>query len=263
MATHPGGRRVLPRRAATRTGGGTVDRRPNSWHRRLGRLVRRLVLVAAVLSLAWVAVYGVVAPPATALMLWRAVVHGVGIDQHWVPLGAISPHLVTAVIASEDTRFCRHWGVDPVEIRAAWNTYWAGGRLRGASTITQQTAKNAFLWPGRDPVRKLLEFYFAGVMELVWSKHRILEVYLNIVEWADGVYGAEAAARHHFGKSAARLNRIEAARLAVVLPNPRDWSPRRPTDVLERRLDSVRRRMRTVTRDGLASCVFGPADVAR
>jgi monofunctional biosynthetic peptidoglycan transglycosylase len=155
--------------------------------------------------------------------------------QQWVAARSISPNLVAAVLTTEDQNFCRHQGFDVEAIRAAWATYEQGGRLRGASTISQQTAKNLFLWPAQDVVRKALEAYLTVWLELLWPKQRILEVYLNIIEWGPGIYGAEAAAQTHFGRPAASLTRRQAALLASVLPNPRQWSPTQPGAHVERR----------------------------
>jgi monofunctional glycosyltransferase len=177
------------------------------------------ILVAApfVLTL----VYVVIPPPVSNLMLLRAL-HGNGINKDWVSLNQMSPHLVPAVLSSEDARFCSHWGVDWTEMQGVIDDVFDDdeGPVRGASTISMQSAKNLFLWDGRSIVRKVLEIPVALWMDLVWSKRRMMEVYLNIVEWAPGVYGAEAAAQHHFKKSASKLTRREAALLAAVLPNP-------------------------------------------
>jgi monofunctional glycosyltransferase len=202
---------------------------------RRGSLVRRLVRCGLVLagfflaaSVAAVALYGVVPPPATPLMLIRAA-QGYGVTKQWRPLDEISPNLVRAVIAGEDARFCHHHGFDWEAIEAAWERYQSGGgRLVGASTISMQTAKNLFLWPGRDWPRKALEAWFTVWIELFWSKRRIIEIYLNIVEWDSGIYGAEAAAQHYFGKPAAAPSVHEAARLAAVLPDPLDRSAKTP-----------------------------------
>lgn len=174
-----------------------------------------------VLPLALTVVYAVVPPPVSNIMLLRAL-SGNGIDRQWVSLENISPHLPRAVIASEDARFCDHNGVDWREFNAVVVDAVQQGEspARGASTIPMQTARNLFLWDGRFAIRKALELPLALWMDLVWSKQRMIEVYLNIVEWAPGVYGAQAAARHHFGKSARELTRKEAALLAAVLPNP-------------------------------------------
>lgn len=180
------------------------------------------------MSVAAVLLYRVVPPPATPLMLIRAA-QGYGMTKTWRPLAEISPSLVRAVIAGEDARFCQHRGFDWDAIDAAWQRYESGrGRLVGASTISMQTAKNLFLWPGRDWPRKALEAWFTVWIETFWSKRRIIEMYLNIVEWGPGLYGAEAAARHYFGKPAALLTSIEAARLAAVVPDPLDRSARNP-----------------------------------
>lgn len=194
------------------------------------------------LPAALVALYRFVPPPVTPLMLIRAA-QGEATDHRWVPLSRISPSLARAVIASEDERFCSHHGFDWDALAESWHAYRAGRRLRGASTISQQTAKNLFLWPGRSLVRKVIEAYLTAQLELLWSKSRILETYLNIVEWGHGVYGAEAAARAHFNKSAAALTPREAALLAAVLPNPRRWSADRPTPYVEERAARIERLM--------------------
>jgi monofunctional biosynthetic peptidoglycan transglycosylase len=160
-----------------------------------------------------------------------------------VPLDAITPALPQAVLAAEDNRFCAHGGFDWEELGGQIDALLAGERARGASTITMQSAKNLFLWPGRDFVRKALEAWLTPQIELLWPKRRIVEVYLNIAEFGPGIYGAEAAARAYFGKSASGLNAREAALLAAVLPSPRDWSPRRPTEYLQGRARTIRTRI--------------------
>ncbi len=152
-----------------------------------------------------------------------------------MPLGAIAPALAAAVIAAEDNRFCSHFGFDVDAITDEMDDWLAGERPRGASTITQQTAKNILLWPGRDLVRKGLEALFTPQIELLWSKRRILEVYLNVIEMGPGIYGAEAAARRFFGKPAAALSGREAALIAAVLPDPLERSPARPSAAVSRR----------------------------
>jgi monofunctional glycosyltransferase len=166
-------------------------------------------------------VYAVVPPPFSNIMLLR-VLSGNGIDKQWVSLDQMAPALPRAVISSEDARFCEHNGVDWVELQGVIDDAMDNGEgpTRGASTIPMQTAKNLFLWDGRLAIRKLIEIPLALWIDLVWSKRRVIEVYLNIVEWAPGVYGAEAAAQHHFHKSAKNLTKKEAALLAAVLPNP-------------------------------------------
>lgn len=157
--------------------------------------------------------------PVSMPMLWRYAANQ-PVRQTWLPIGEISPVLPRTVIASEDARFCTHRGIDFGELRAAIEDAQNGASPRGASTITMQVVKNVFLWPGRSYVRKAIELPLAMVVDFVWSKRRILEVYLNIAEWGPGIYGIEAAARDSFAKSARSLTPREASRLAVVLPDP-------------------------------------------
>ena len=159
-------------------------------------------------------------------------------------------------MASEDAKFCLHHGFDWDAIGEAWRRYRHGlGHLRGASTISMQTAKNVFLWPGRDWVRKGLEAYFTALIELFWGKARIAEVYLNVVEWGPGIYGAEAAARHHFHKAAASLSVAEAAHLAAILPDPLEWSAGRPGPHVREQAATIRARMDDVP-TATAACRF-------
>lgn len=204
--------------------------------------------------MAWVGVYRLLPPPLTPLMAIRSA-DGSALVKEWRPLDRISPNLIRAVIAAEDTRFCRHYGLDLDALRQAWQRNQEGERVYGGSTITMQTAKNAFLWPGRDYLRKAIEAYLTVLGQVLWGKARTMELYLNIVEWDDGIYGAEAAARHHFGKPAATLTRREAAALAAVLPNPRRWSAGEPDRYVERRTALILQRMEIVIRDGLDGCV--------
>jgi monofunctional biosynthetic peptidoglycan transglycosylase len=185
------------------------------------RLGARALGILAAIPVVLTLVYAIVPPPISNVMILRLFT-GNGIDKDWVSLDQISPHLARAVITSEDARFCEHFGVDWIEFNEAVGEVFDDdeGPVRGASTIPMQTAKNLFLWDGRAIIRKFVELPLAMWMDLVWSKRRMIEVYLNIVEWAPGVYGAEAAARHHFRKSAKNLTRREAALLAAVLPNP-------------------------------------------
>jgi monofunctional biosynthetic peptidoglycan transglycosylase len=166
-------------------------------------------------------VYTIAPPPFSNLMILRAFT-GNGITKDWVSIDDMSPYLPRAVITSEDARFCEHYGVDWIEFQGVIDDVFNDdeGPIRGASTISMQTAKNLFLWDGRSFIRKGLEIPMAYWMDFVWSKRRMIEIYLNIVEWAPGVYGAEAASQFHFHKSAAKLSRREAALLAAVLPNP-------------------------------------------
>ena len=208
--------------------------------------MRRVLLIGLLIVLlapsALLLVYRFLPVPITPLMVIR-LLQGEGLHKAWVPLEAIAPVLPYAVMASEDNRFCEHAGFDWKELGGQIDAALAGGRARGASTITMQTAKNLFLWPGRDLVRKALEAWFTPQIELLWPKRRIIEVYLNIAEFGPGIYGAEAAARTYFGKSAGELGKGEAALLAAVLPSPRSWSPARPTKYLQRRARTIRTRI--------------------
>jgi monofunctional glycosyltransferase len=211
---------------------------------RVARLLRWLLILLLLGPAALILAYRFLPVPLTPLMLIR-LEPGQGIAHRWVPDEAISRQLKRAVIAAEDARFCQHRGFDWEAIQDAWDEYQSGERevLRGASTITQQTAKNLLLWPGGGWARKALEAYPTALIELLWPKRRTLEVYLNIVEWGPGIYGAEAAARAHFGHAAANLSEREAALLAAVLPNPRRWSAAKPTEYMQRRASRIQARM--------------------
>jgi monofunctional biosynthetic peptidoglycan transglycosylase len=204
--------------------------------------VARTLLALLLLPTALIVLYRFLPPPVTPLMLWR-LAQGAGLSKEWRPLRSISPQLPQAVIASEDNRFCVHGGFDWVEVRGQLDRAVAGKSTRGASTISMQVAKNVLLWPGRDPLRKLLEAVLTPQLELFWNKRRIIEVYLNVAETGPGLYGAEAAARRYFGKPAAQLSRREAALIAAVLPNPRVWSPGHPTRYILQRAKTIERRM--------------------
>ncbi len=193
--------------------------------------------------------------PGTATMAQRSL-QGQAIIRRWTPIEHVSPHLVRAIIAAEDTRFCLHKGVDVEAVQKALDEYQTTGRLRGASTITQQTAKNVFLWNGGGLARKAPEAWMATFIDAYWGKRRVMEVYLNVAEWGDGVFGAEAAARVRFGKSAADLSEREAALLAAVLPSPHKWRLDPPGPYVSKRASTLQARMRNVTRDGLDACVL-------
>jgi monofunctional biosynthetic peptidoglycan transglycosylase len=241
-----------------------LARRPKAKPKRPRTLLRRLVriLILAILvfgfigPVAVVILYRYVPPPMTFLMVQR-LFEGRGFDRRWVSLHDISPRLVGAVIASEDSGFCEHHGFDFDAMKKAMAANEANPRkLRGGSTISQQTAKNIFLWPHRDYVRKGLEAYFTVLIEAVWGKPRIMEVYLNSIEWGPGVYGAEAAAQRNFGVPAKRLNAAQAARLAVIVPKPLAWKADRPGRYVRRRSGTIVRRAGVVRRQGLADCVY-------
>ncbi len=194
------------------------------------------------LPCALVALFRVVAPPITPLMVIRHI-QGAGLERRWIPLEAVSAELIRAVIVSEDAQFCRHHGFDWDSLGDAVDTYERGGRLRGASTLSMQTAKNVFLWPGRSFVRKGLEAGFTVLIEMLWGKRRILEVYFNVVEWGDGLYGAEMAAQRYFHRPARDLTRRQAAALAAILPNPRRFSPLNPSPFIQARIRTIDARM--------------------
>ena len=208
----------------------------------LGRILGlcfRLAIWLLLILAAAIVLYRFVPVPST-LMLGRWLVLR-PVERDWVPLDQISPHLVRAVIASEDQRFCSHGGVDWVELNKVLEN--DDGPSRGASTLTMQTAKNVFLWPGRSYVRKALEIPLALAIDLAWGKPRVIEVYLNVAEWGEGVFGAEAAAQRSFGKPAARLSPAEAARLAAALPNPLLRDPARPSRGLQAGAARIQRRV--------------------
>ena len=228
--------------------------------RRKRRPILIALLVLALLPIGGVVMHAVAPPPLTLLMA-REFVAGNGLDYRWRSLNQISPHLVASAIAAEDARFCSHGGFDMEAIERALKANarsqeGGGGKVRGGSTITQQTAKNVFLWPGRDWVRKGFEAGYTVLIETVWSKRRIMEVYLNVAEMGPGIYGAEAAARHWFGKSAADLSPREAARIAAILPSPRRYDAASPGPYVRRRASRVQASARVVQNEGLAACVL-------
>jgi monofunctional biosynthetic peptidoglycan transglycosylase len=226
-------------------------RKPHWVRRSLIALVLLLFVVPPVLTV----IYRVVPPPITILMIER-LAQGQGLDKQWRGLSDISPALPQAVIAAEDARFCEHHGFDFEAIRkAALHNQRRPGKVRGGSTISQQTAKNVFLWPSRDYVRKGLEAWFTVLEEAIWGKRRILETYLNVVEWGPGTYGAEAAARRYFHRDAADLTQGEAARLAAILPDPLKWKAANPGPYIQRRSAKIGARAAVVRDDDLAWCV--------
>ena len=233
----------------------------------LGRIKRRkryglfittisVLFIAFVLApVTWVGAYLVLDAPSTLLMMQRAA-EGETIRHYPVPINRMSPHIVRAVIAAEDARFCEHDGFDVEAIQDAMESNARGGNTRGASTISQQTAKNLFLWPDRSWVRKGFETYFTALIEFMWPKRRIIEHYLNVAEWGDGNFGIEAAARARFGVSAADLTPLQAARLAAVLPSPNRWSADSPGPYVRRRAASIVERGRVIRNERLAACAL-------
>ena len=215
-----------------------------------------VLAVSLVLPPLWVLAYRFVPPPVTILMIER-IAQGHGLRREWRPLSAIAPAVTRAAIASEDANFCRHKGFDFVAIhKALRHDERRPSRLRGGSTISQQTAKNVFLWPGRSWLRKGIEAWFTVLIEAEWGKRRIMEVYLNTVEMGPGVYGVEAAARRDFGVAAADLTPEQASRLVAVLPSPLKWDALDPGPYVLRRSDRIAAGQGTVRADGLADCVL-------
>jgi len=209
---------------------------------RIRNIVFKIFLWFIGLSIFSVVLFRFVPIPITPLMLIRCAEQlGNGKDiklkKDWVSLEEMSAALPLAVIAAEDQNFEEHFGfdLDAIEKARAYNRKHPGKRLKGASTISQQTAKNVFLWPSRSWLRKGFEVYFTFLIEVIWSKRRIMEVYLNVIEMGNGIYGAEAAAFHHFKKPAAKLSVKESALIAAVLPNPRKWSPTRPGPYIQKK----------------------------
>lgn len=219
--------------------------------RRLARWPFRLVAAGfglfGALPLLAVLLAGVLPVAATPLMVLR-LLEGEGWRHDWVSLDRVSPHLVPAILAGEDNAFCQHEGVDWKALETAVKEVESGRRdeLRGASTISMQLTKNLLLWPGRDRLRKGLELTYVTWIEALWSKRRMLEVYVNVVEWGPGIYGAEAAAQHHFGVAAAELTPRQAALLAAVLPNPIERDAGNPSGFVQERAATLERRARDI-----------------
>jgi monofunctional glycosyltransferase len=219
-----------------------------SFFRRLRSIALKLVVAGVILSALPVILLRFVSPPFSALMAERRVNSWLGSAKYsstyrWVSIDRISPAMGAAVIASEDQGFPQHYGFDWLAIQRAIDHNERSARTRGASTLTQQTAKNLFLWSGRSWVRKGLEAYFTVLMEAFWNKRRILETYLNIVEFGDGIYGVEAAAQKYFSKPAAKLNSEEAALLAAVLPNPHRFKVAAPSSYVRERQQWILQQM--------------------
>jgi monofunctional biosynthetic peptidoglycan transglycosylase len=224
-----------------------------------GRLIVLLLALVVFLPPLGALLYRVVPPPITFLMIERFV-QGHGLDYQWRPLSEISPALAQAAVAAEDQRFCQHRGFDFAAMKKAMRqnerTEARGGsKLRGGSTISQQTAKNVFLWPGRSYVRKGLEAWYTVLIETIWGKRRIMEVYLNVAEMGPGVYGAQAAAERYFDEDARDLNPSQAAQLIAILPSPLKWKVAAPGRYVARRSLHIHGAMGAVREDGLASCL--------
>lgn len=218
--------------------------------KKTARFLLKLILWFIVLSVFSVVLFRFVPVPVTPLMVSRYIEYKdddkVGLSHDWVPLEEISPNLQKAVIASEDATFLEHHGFDFNAMYKAYKSNSKGKKIKGGSTISQQTAKNVFLWQGRSYIRKAFEAYFTVLIELLWSKERILEVYLNSIEMGKGVYGAQAASQHWYGKDAAALTKYEAAGIAAILPNPIKFRAKGSTGYIERKKGRIIRLMRYV-----------------
>jgi monofunctional biosynthetic peptidoglycan transglycosylase len=211
-------------------------------------LWRGLVGVAALYGVL-IVLFSFVPPPINIYQAQEAWRLG-GIEKDWVGWDEIAPVMARSVVAAEDANFCLHWGFDMAAIREAIED----GGARGASTLSQQVVKNTFLWHGRSYLRKAMEAAITPVIEILWSKQRILEVYLNTAEFAEGVFGVQAAAQHHFGVDAADLSALQAARLAAVLPNPKDRSASQPSSFVRKRTRAILSGAETIDVDGRAGC---------
>jgi len=214
--------------------------------KKIFRLFYKSIFVFVCLSIIWVLAYKWIDVPGTPLMRIRASQSKgiIPIRHQWVSIDDISKNLQLAVVCSEDQRFIEHYGFDTKAIKKSIKEHSSGKQLRGASTISQQTAKNVFLWPHRSWIRKGLESYFTFLIETFWSKERILEVYLNSIEMGDHIYGAEAAAKFWFNKTAKNLNNQEAAAIAAILPNPRKYLADPPSTYIQKRKKWIISQMR-------------------
>lgn len=208
--------------------------------KKISTLLTRIFLWFLLVSVLWVLAYRFINPPITLLMVLRNIERKsegkpLKMKKDWVAFDDMSDNMKRAAVSAEDQLFLKHIGFDVKAIEKAFATNKKGKKIKGGSTISQQTAKNVFLWPGRSWVRKGFEAYFTLLIEMLWSKERILEVYLNVIEMGDGIYGAEAAAQTYFAKSCTSLTRSQAALIAACFPNPRRWTPKRPTAYIKHR----------------------------
>lgn len=216
--------------------------------KKISSILTKVLLWFLMVTVLWVLLYRFVNPPITLLMIQRNMERSSAdkpskMEKKWVKFDDISDNMKRAAVSAEDQLFLKHIGFDVKAIEKAFETNKKGKKVKGGSTISQQTAKNVFLWPGRSWIRKGFEAYFTLLIEICWSKERILEVYLNVIEMGDGIYGAEAAAQSYFGKSCSKLTRSQAALIASCFPNPRRWTPRRPTPYIKHRQYLIMRNM--------------------
>ena len=230
-------------------------KRPQSLLKRLWKWLIRLILIFFVGSILWVLAYRFINPPITFTMLGD-VLAGRGATREWMPIGQIDRDMVRAAIAAEDSKFCSHNGFDFEAIEDAMKRNASGGRIRGGSTISQQTAKNAFLWNGGGYARKGVEAWFTFLIEHLWGKRRIMEVYLNLAETGIGTYGVNAGSQRYFGHDADAMSATEAARIAAILPLPKKRGAIAPKGFTRRYGNTIAARIGVVGRDGLDACVY-------
>jgi len=230
-------------------------RRPRSWPRRIFGWVVRLVVAFFLISILWVGLYRFVPPPTTATMVGDLLA-GRGAARDWMPISQIDRDMVRAAIAAEDSKFCSHNGFDFEAIEDAMKRNASGGRIRGGSTISQQTAKTTFLWNGGGYARKGVEAWFTFLIEHLWGKRRIMEVYLNNAETGIGTYGVNAGSERYFGHDSSAMSTTEAARIAAVLPLPKKRGAVAPKGFTRRYGNTIAARIGVVGRDGLDACVY-------
>ena len=230
-------------------------KRSVSWPRRIVGWIVKLVVAFIVISVLWVGLYRFVNPPITATMLGD-IFAGRGAQRDWIPISQMDRDMVRAAIAAEDGKFCSHHGFDVQAIENAMKRNASGGRIRGGSTISQQAAKNAFLWQGGGYARKGVEAWFTFLIEHLWGKRRIMEVYLNLDETGIGTYGVNAGSERYFGHDASAMSTIEAARLAAVFPLPKKRGAIAPKGFTRRYGNIIAARIPVVARDGLDACIY-------
>jgi monofunctional biosynthetic peptidoglycan transglycosylase len=235
-------------------------RKPRSLPARIFGWIVRIVLGFILISVLWVLLYRFVPPPITATMVGDFVA-GRGVNKDWMSISEIDRDMVRAAIAAEDSKFCQHNGFDFDAIEQAMQRNASGGRIRGGSTISQQTAKNAFLWQGGGYARKGVEAWFTVLIEAMWPKRRIMEVYLNLAETGIGTYGVNAGSERYYGHDASAMTRQEAARIAAVLPLPKKRGAIAPKGFTRRYGGSIAARIGVVARDGLDACIYRGATV--
>ncbi len=239
----------MAQRATPKKKSNTAAPPRRSLKRRFTIFALKAGLLFAAILLTMIVLFAALNPPTTPYMFSEGRRLG-GVDQEWTALEDVAPVMARSVVAAEDANFCNHWGFDLAAIKKAI----AQGSNRGASTLSQQTVKNVYLWHGRTWIRKALEAAITPVVEAVWTKRRIIEVYLNVAEFDDGVFGIDAAAHHYFGVTPAQLTDIQAARLAAVLPSPKTRSASRPTAYVRQRSAQIRDGAATISKDGRAAC---------